>query len=204
MQIRRISVFLQLVTASCLAFAGANALAANQFAISATNVTMPGSGLGSTKYTVAEIPMTGTLNVSCQYAGSAMDAKVPTCTYGPAHAPTQVDAGQTLTGTIYFYPYGSAIPAEQHRPGSAPEAGLALAGALMLGFGLRRNSRRWLALLLLTAGCLAGMTAISACTGAMNPGTPGTYQYTLTAANESSGVAPLGQAVSTTVTVTVP
>lgn len=204
MHVRSVSVFLPVLAASCLAIASVSALAANELAISAANVTMPMSGLGSTEYTVTQVPMTGTLNDSCQYAGSAMEAKVPTCTYGPVHAPTQVNAGQTLTGTIYFYPYGSAVPADQHRLGNAPGAGLALAGVLMLGFGLRRNSRRWLALLLLTTGLLAGMTGITACTGGMNPGTPGTYQYTLTAANESGGTTPLGQAVTTTISVAVP
>jgi hypothetical protein len=201
MHARSISVFLQVLVASCLGSASATALASNEFAISATDVTMPSSGTGSTKYTVTEIPMTGTLNVSCQYAGSVKDAKVPTCTYGPLHSPVPVNAGQTLTGTIDFYPYGSAIPLDPHRSGRAAAAGLALAGALMLGFGLRRGTRRWLALLLLTFGSMAGMMGISACAG---PGTPGTYQYTLTADNESGGLTPLGAAVTTTINVTVP
>lgn len=204
MQVRKISVFLQVLLALCLGSASATAWASNDFEIAATNVTMPANGLGSTKYTVTEIPMTGWLNVSCQYAGPAMEAKVPTCTYGPVHSPVPVNAGQTVTGTIYFYPYGVGVPVDLHRSGHTPVAGLALAGALMLGFGLRRRTRRWLVLVLLAAGTLAGMTGISACAGGMNPGTPGTYQYTLTAANESGGAAPLGQAVTTTINVTVP
>jgi hypothetical protein len=66
-------------------------------------VTMPVSGNGSTQYTVTGIPITGTLTVSCRYSGPPTEANLPTCTYGPVHAPEPVNAGQTVTGTILFY-----------------------------------------------------------------------------------------------------
>jgi len=48
---------------------------------------MPIKGNGSTQYTVSGIPITGTLNVTCQYSGPVTDANLPTCTYGPLHSP---------------------------------------------------------------------------------------------------------------------
>jgi hypothetical protein len=44
---------------------------------------------------------------------------------------------------------------------------------------------------------------ISACGVSGSVITPGTYPYKTTAENESSSVTPLGQAVSTTISVTV-
>jgi hypothetical protein len=86
--------------------------------------------------------------------------------------------------------------------GHLPAADLALAGALMLGFGLRRRASRWLTLLLLAAGAMAGTVGISGCT-AGNPMTSGTYQYTITAAYNN----PLNNVITTTtanINVTVP
>lgn len=181
------------------------ASAASAYTIAATNVTMPMSGPGSTQYTVTAIPMTGTLYVSCQYAGTGTGLKIPDCNYGPVRAPTPVNAGQTVKGTIFFYPYGPAVPVGLHRSGHAPWAGLALGGALLLGFfGRRRRTRNLLALAVLAVGTIAGLAGITACGGNPNAMTPGTYQYTLTADNEASGNTPLGQGVSTTILVTVP
>jgi hypothetical protein len=202
--------FASLIVAIVLAFPAASAWSAPApFEITAASITMPSRGNGSSLYTVTAIPLAGTLAVTCQYSGPATKANIPDCGYGPVEL-IPVTEGQTVTGTIYFYPFGVAVPAER-RKSVAPGLGLASAGALILGLGLRRRSRRWLALLLLTAGSLAGMTAITACVGGSMgetsgppPGTPGTYQYTVTAANESGGTAPLGQAVSTTISVTVP
>ena len=207
MQVLRLPDFSRAVLVLLSGFFGAtaSAAAAPEFAITATNVSMPASGLGFTHYTVTAVPMTGTLEVSCQYAGTNPEAKVPICTYGPVHAPTPVNAGQTVTGMIYFYPSGSGIPADSQRRGDAPVAGLALAGLLMLGIGVRRGARGWLALTMLLAGTLAGVVGISACDGGSMSGmTPGTYAYTLTAGNEASGNAPLGQGTTTTIIVTVP
>jgi hypothetical protein len=75
---------------------------------------------------------------------------------------------------------------------------------LIAGAGLRRTARGWLALILIAGALLAGLAAISACGGSTNGMTPGTYQYTISADNEANPMTPLGQGVSTTVTVTVP
>ncbi|MFZ0747209.1 MAG: hypothetical protein WAM85_22590 [Terracidiphilus sp.] len=180
------------------------ASAAPAYAITATTVKMPLSGPGSTQYAVTGIPLTGTLFVGCQYAGTATGLKLPDCNYGPVHAPMQVTAGQAVTGTIYFYPYGPAVPANLHGIGQSPWAGAALAAGLLAGFGLRRKVVRQLPLTLVALGALAGLGGISACGGSSNAMTPGTYQYTLTADNESNPVTPLGIDTSTTISVIVP
>jgi hypothetical protein len=209
MQSRRLSLFLWMFVALWFGFPGAFASAATpEFTITATNVTMPSSGLGISKFTVTSIPMSGTITLSCTYAGASTAAKVPICPMTPPVA-YQVNAGGTLTGTIYFYPYGSAVPAglplgPGRWPGHVPAAGAALAGALLLGLGFRRRARRWLVLAVFALGTLAGMLEISACGGSSNAMTPGTYPFTITADNESGSVTPLGRAVSTTINVTVP
>jgi hypothetical protein len=115
---------------------------------------------------------------------------------------------QLGAGTVYFYPFGAAVPVglrrAPHRSGHLPAAGLALAGALMLGFGLRRRARGWLALAVFAAGALAGVAGISGCTAGLIGMTPGTYQYTITAIFEASGPAILGAQATTTINVTVP
>jgi hypothetical protein len=87
--------------------------------------------------------------------------------------------------------------------GHLPAAGLALAGALMLGFGFRRRASRWLTLLLLAAGALASATGISGCS-AGNPMTSGTYQYTITAHWVDPVTTNTGIEVTTNINVTVP
>lgn len=178
--------------------------AASAYVIAATNVTMPMSGNGSSAYSVSGIPMTGTLIVSCQYAGTGTGLKLPDCNYGPVQAPIAVTAGQTVKGTIVFHPYGPAVPAVLHRGSRTPWAGLSLAGALLLGLGLRRRTRSLRTFLVLALGTFGGLAAITACGGNPNAMTPGTYEFTLTAANEAGGNAPLGIGVNTTISVTVP
>lgn len=181
--------------------------ASSAFAITATNVTMPTTGLGFTQYSVSGIPMAGTLSVSCQYAGTNPAAKVPICNYGPVRAPAPVVAGQTVTGSIDFYPYGSAIPARLEERNHAPMVGMPLALGLLLGLGLLRRTRRGVVLTVLPGLAVLAVTAgLSGCGGNSNLNTmnPGTYQYTILADNESGGVTPLGAAASTTITVTVP
>ena len=87
--------------------------------------------------------------------------------------------------------------------GHLPAAGLALSGALLFGFGLRRRARRWLTLLLLAAGTLAGVGGISACV-IVNVMTSGTYQYTISADYAPSLQTPLSALVTTNIEVTVP
>ncbi len=177
--------------------------AASSYAIAATNVTMPTSGLGFTHYTVSGIPMNGTLSVTCKYAGTNTAAKVPICTYGPLVEPGPVVAGQTVTGTIDFYPYGSAVPADIQGRNHAPMTGMPLALGLLIGLGLLRKARRGVVLTVFAFAALTGIAGISGCGGNPNGTTPGTYQYTISADNESGGNAPLGAGASTTISVTV-
>lgn len=203
----RMHVLFALILASSISAFSVDALASTpEFAITASNVTMPANGTpGFSQYAVTAIPMNGTLAVDCQYLGTGPTQDAPICNYGPVMAPKQVDAGQTVTGTIGFLPAGSAIPVGLHRRGHTPLGGLALAGVLMLGIGLRRSARRWFLLSLLATGAVAGVAGISACSAGISNGMmPGTYQYTITADNESGVVTPPGQSTSTTIYVTVP
>jgi len=186
---------------------------AQSFQIAAANVTMPATGGTSSAYTVSAIPLTGTLGVSCQYAGPATQARIPECVgsncFGPCTI-TSVTAGQTVTGKIFIYPYGTPLPVTLRRaPGRStrtPVSALILSGAVLLGLGLRRRRRQGVSLFLLAVSAFVLTTLLPACSGAgdFNGTTPGTYAYTLTADNESGGQAPLGQAVTTTIFVTVP
>ncbi len=208
MHSRRSYVLFGLIPILSFILFGARALANAPYAVTATNVTMPANrGNGTSQYTVSAIPMTGTLSVGCAYVGSQPENEAPICEPGgadvPIVAPMQVVAGQTVTGTFGFLPAGSPIPASLRR-NSHSAGGLAMAGLLLLGFGLRRKVRVWLALVLMAAGSLAVVAGISACGGSSFNGTPGTYQYMITANNESGGTTPLGQGTSTTIYVTVP
>lgn len=193
------NLFFRLSGLLCLAILGAStpAGASPPFAITAANVTMPLIGPGLSKYTVTGIPMTGDLNVSCKYSGPVTEARIPTCAYGPMVL-TPVKTGQTVKGVIDFYPYGSAIPLSARRGRPLPTTGLALAGALLLGLGLRRKTLRCLALL-----ALVSLFGISGCIGGFNNRSPGTYQYTITAVNSSPPDEVLIEA-HTTISVTVP
>jgi hypothetical protein len=206
MPIRNRSFSSQLGLAVCLAFVATAvpAFGSTEFSISATNVTMPIKGNGSTQYTVSGIPITGTLNVTCQYSGPVTDANLPTCTYGPLHSPMPVNAGQTVSGNISFFPYGSAIPASSKRSVHIQSKALALAGTLLLGLGFRRRCGGRRLLMFFALASLFGAVSLSACGGAaMNGMTQGTYQYTLQAENAGT-VNNLTASASTNISVTVP
>jgi hypothetical protein len=187
------------------------ALAVTPFTITATNVTMPTNGsLGISQYTVSDIPGAGTVTISCAYSGPATTAKIPQFC-GIVGAPgIPVPAGETtFSGNILFVPYGQTPPPGMGKlhdvplpSGHLPATGLALDGALMLGFGFRRRASRWLALFLLAAGSLASAAGISGCS-AGNPMTSGTYQYTITAVFNPSMTNVL-EPTNTTISVTVP
>jgi len=175
--------------------------------IIATNVTMPPSGNGQSQYTVHGIPASGTVTVDCLFTGTITTARIPNCTYGPIQS-TAVAAGQVVTGTIQFYPFGAVVPVglrkTPSRSGHLPAAGLALAGVLMLGFGARRGKGRLFALAVFAMGALAGVSGITGCGGLSNAMTPGTYQYTIVASYQDTGSPILSAIVSSTVEVTVP
>lgn len=179
--------------------------AAEAFTLTATNVTMPmSSGIGVSKFTIQGIPLTGTINLACTYAGTPGQAKVPVCPLTPPVA-YSVTAGGTLTGEVAFYPYGSAVPAGM--PERVPRGGtgwLVMAGVLLLGVGSRKGLRGRLAVLLIGAcGLLGAFAGLAACGGSGSGGTPGTYPFTITATNAAQPDTPIGAAVSTTISVTV-
>jgi hypothetical protein len=171
--------------------------AAESFTLTASNVTIPASsGIGISKFTIQGIPLTGTLLLSCSYAGTPGDAKLPLC---PGTPPVvySVTAGETLTGEIAFYPYGSAVPAD--RTGKAG-VGLSVAGGLLLIAGLRRRLCRGLPAMLAAVCGMVVFMSITACGG--NSGSLGTYPFTITATNTAQ-TNPLSTAASATVSVTV-
>jgi hypothetical protein len=223
MQGNRFFSFIKLLLTAGCALSGVSALAATPFAITAANVTMPTAGpttnssgvtstpLGSSQFTVTGIPGAGTLIIGCQYSGPVTTAKIPQeC--GPAGDPgIPVEAGETtLNGIVYFAPYGLITPSlgKLHSApspaGGLPAAGMALAGALMLGFGFRRWARRWLVLGVFAVCGLAGAAGISGCGANNNAMTPGTYAYTISAQLASAdGSTLIGAPITTTVMVTV-
>lgn len=205
MQVRSLPFSLRILLAVCFALIAARGAAAAtpQFAITAADVTMPASGNGQSAYTVTGVPNTGTLVVGCQYSGPATQASIPDCSYGPIPA-WHVTEGQSFSGIVEFFPAGVGVPQERRQPDRAPEAGLALGGALLMGLGLRRRTRGWLALLVLAVGGLAGVAGLSACVVGFNGGlTAGTYQYTITVGNTGTG-SNISAVATTTITVTVP
>lgn len=201
-----------LLTAIC-GLTGARALAASGPTITATGFTMPSSGNGTSQFTVTGFPGDGTVIIGCVYAGTNIEAKIPYCLSGASTASVPVTyipvtAGQTLTGTVTFYPYGTVdhLPLglrKAPRNSHLPAAGLALAGAFLLGFGLRRKAPRWLAMGLLAAGALAGASAIGGCGGLSTAMTPGSYPYTITANYQDTATPILSAILEANIVVTV-
>jgi hypothetical protein len=179
---------------------------AQTFKITAVPVNASSGATESLQFTVSNIPMAGTMTVNCQYSGSSTfqeQAKLPVCGVGPVFAYT-VSEGESISGTIGLAPWGTPVPASlKDRRGVRGASALALAGVLLLGLGLRRKTKRWLTLVGMAAAGLAFSLGVSACGGNSNGPMPGVYAYTVTAAVESSGVAPLGQQTGTSVNITV-
>ena len=197
------------------------------FAIKATDVTMPSVTVvdssdggtwfhtGSSQITVTGIPDDGTLTIKCWYSGPTTQAKIPQqC--GPIGLPgIPVSAGKTFYGAVSFVPYGKLrVPGVDGflQPRRAPTVSghpaavaLALAGALMFGFGFRRSRLRWLALIVFVACVLAGVLESSASRKEFKfpPMTPGAYQYTIAAGFVAESDATLRKSASTNVTLTV-
>jgi hypothetical protein len=193
------------VLALAFGFTWVDAHAATPFTIAAIDVTMPSSGVGLSQFSISGIPITGTLALSCVYEGKEPLMKVPVCPLTPPIA-YQVTAGGALKGTITFYPYGVPVPASVPRGRGSSRAAVELAfvGALLVGFGLRRRMRRWLALTALMVGSWAFLVGIDACGGSSSGMTPGTYPYTISAVNQNSLTnSPIAEA-TTTINVTVP
>jgi len=184
---------------------GSPALAATpHFTITATNVTMSSNGangVGTSTTTLTSVnDYSGSVRVVCISPTLPAGVKAPYCNGAIAPPPITLSANQVVTGSIGFYTCsGIGCPVSLPlRRGHRLAQGLSLAGALLFGFGLRRRPKRWLTLILLGVGSLAGLAGISACGGG-SAMTPGTYTYTITATDINSAVS-----VSTSIDVTVP
>ncbi len=159
--------------------------ASPSFSVSAMNTTMPSSGNGSIPVTLSSVDgYAGSIVLQCPEVNAGAGARVPTCGGGPLRA-YDLAANQMIQTSLPLVPYGEPVPAS------------IVAGALLLGVGLRRRRRRvwWFAPALL--GSLAGFGGMIGCGG--GPGmTPGAYTYTITATDLKTNVV-----VSTTAGVIV-
>ena len=194
---------------------GAQAQAATpSFTITASNTTMPSNGLGSIPFTLTSVNgYAGGVLVDCTPPSPPPGANIPTCgapePYGPGNLPlgvTLTAASPAVKQSIYIYALPASISASLNarlnRQGPEGTASWALAGALMLGFELRRRRRRWPADLLLAVVMLIGLAGLVACASpfpSFPTLTPGTYTYTVTAVGVGTSFS-----TSTEVTVTVP
>ncbi len=212
MQRHKALVFTGSLLALSLGFGGGHVRAATptpSFTISATNTTMPASGNGVLPYTLTSVDgYVGIISIECAPTNPPAGARLPGCEFVPGPV-VVLTANATVTGSLELIIYGGTVPPAPasllHRTPSGGAAGLALAGALLfgLGFGFRRRSARWFALMLLAAGALAGMAGIAGCGGSSNAMTPGTWSYTITGTGVSASGADIGPTVSTTANVTV-
>jgi len=170
------------------------------FTVAATNATIGAGGAGTSNFTLTSVDgYAGTVVVTCYATDPPAGARLPYCGGGPIRA-EQLAAGATVTGTVPL----TAFPAPEaanvpHRWGGSTGTGVALAGVLLLGFGLRRRASRWLAVALLALAGLAGLAGISACVGVGNGLTTGTYPYTITGTDMSTNTT-----ASSSFMVTVP
>jgi len=173
------------------------------FTISATNITMPSSGNGSIPITLTSVNgFAGTVVVGCMSPNPPAGVRKPYCDLpGPVASTYVLTANAKVTESIGISASAPLPPAAgRYPPGAGADASLALAGGLMLGFGLRRRRARWPALLFLALAMLIGTTGIGACGSGPETLTPGTYTYTLNASAQNYPTL----SASTTVNVTVP
>jgi hypothetical protein len=177
------------------------------FTITAIGITMPSSGTGLIPFTLTSVNgFAGTLNITCTPPNPAAGVREPVCGGGSVTsfalaAKATVTGNASLMAYVYFPPKASSRLDLQRR---GEGTSWALAGVLMLGFGLQRRRARRLGyrsgLLLLAVGTLIGLTGISACSAGPETLTPGVYAYTVTATDQND----TSSSVSTTVQVTVP
>jgi hypothetical protein len=186
-----------------LAVSGSPALAATpDFTLATTNVTMSSSdanGNGSTAFTLTSVNgYTGTITVACIPPNPPAGVKVPNCGGGAIARAYTLTANGVATGAMDLDNSPVPEPVVHWQPGGSlrKATGIAMAGLLLFGFGIRRRAARWLTLLLLAAGTLAG---ISACGASNSVVTPGTYAYALRATDINTSAS-----VTTPFSVTVP
>jgi hypothetical protein len=209
--VRLLAVLWALVTVTIFGVPLFAATPSPSFTITATNVTMSSttsSGSGSSSFTLTSVNgYAGTVGINCSNLDPPAGVNVPICDFGGPAFPVSytLTANQVVTGSILFL--NSQPPCKDgvcpvslpHRGARRLPQGLALAGALLLGFGFRRRTARWLTLTLLAVGTLAGLAAISACGGNNNVVTPGTYAYTIMAKDLTTNAS-----ATTSIHVTVP
>lgn len=196
---------------------GAQTVPSPGVTIAARNVTMASDGTGGIPFTLTSTnKFAGRVMVVCAAPTPGPGVREPSCIVGiPAVASNlTLAADGTATGEATVSanaPLPSAAVARLSSPRQRNHEGggaiLALAGALMVGWGLRRKTRRLGSQALGVAGLLVVLTGLAACGGPATL-TPGTYTYTLTAtsAGGTTGSTVAGSEVtaSTTVVVTVP
>ncbi|MGP8251603.1 MAG: hypothetical protein ACLQHF_06175 [Terracidiphilus sp.] len=173
------------------------------FTVSATNVTMSSSGSNGTGLSIFTLTSvngyTGTVGVTCYPANEPAGAKLPYCGGSLPPVGYTLNANAVVTGSLPFFNVPVPEPVSMPvRRSQAVTAGLALAGALLVGIGFRRKVSRCLFLVLLGAVTFAGLGAMSGCGGSNSVVTPGTYSYTVKALDTNSVT------VSATFEVTVP
>jgi len=175
------------------------------FTISASNVTMPSSGTVSIPFTLTSVNgFVGSVAVLCVAPTEPTGVRVPYCDQGGPLMAYPLTANGTTSGNMMIVaiqpnpvPLSSSLGPAGRREG----AGLALAGILMLGIGLRRKRTRRFTRVSLAAGMIIALAGIgiSGCGGPPTL-TPGDYVFTLNA----NSVSPPSLTASTTSTVTVP
>ena len=181
-------VFLRSLVVCYAGFSGVQAIAAPNFTIVATNVTMPeGGNPGSSSFTLtAGSGYSGLVTVDCDYtgaevrAGAEVTAKVPTC-WIFSYPNFDLESNQTVKGTLTLVPYGKKAgddgPVTSLR--SAPALVVGLAGVVAMGWRLHGKARIFLALIAL------GFIAVSCLTSCAR-GLSGTFHYTVTAVDNKT------------------
>lgn len=192
---RASSALVTLLALSWLLSPAAAHAATPAFTVSATNVIMPASGMGTSTVTAtSENSYAGRLVIACDSANSSMGAHLPLC-FGHPVTGLAVAANKSAQLQLYLVPYGQAPPPVSSRTsGWKGEAPLALAGALLLGFGLRRRARK-LGWFTLAAALFAASAGITACGG----GAHGTFTYNVVATDSATSAS-----TTATFTVTLP
>jgi hypothetical protein len=180
---------------------------APSFTISASNVTMPSSGMVTIPFTLTSVNgFTGMVSVLCgmpTVPGSIN--KGPYCDQGgPLMAYTLVANG-TTTGSITIVaikPNPVPLASKSALVGHGRGASWALACALILGLGLKRKSVIRPSRVALAVFLLMGLAGLGIC-GCGGPPTltPGTYFFMLNATSVSTNPSLYA---STTANVTVP
>ncbi len=172
------------------------------FTLSASNTTMPASGVGSIPFTLTSVDgFYGNVIMSCTPPNEPTGVTLPLCGFGGPVIVVALDANATVKENIELLasapvPEPVKLDLRKHRGGS----GLALAGAVMLGFGVGRRRVSRLGRVFLACGLLFGLTAIGACGGSQKTLTPGIYTYTLSASGQGS-FSPTTATAAVTVTV---